>query len=120
LKDRVPTYDYDDSDDGSLSEHAGDVFDQDTEDEMSFDIPMTRRSTAIWHSRPSKYTSREDAIEEEREFDKVDISTAIRLRKEAKRLDRLSGLTVRRRNDKDRKLQGRQRIDPDGFDADVE
>jgi hypothetical protein len=118
----VSTHNLEDSDGGSLSDQEVREYDDDLEEDMSFDVPLTRHDVAMRQYRQSRYATREEDIEEEKEFDKLDISTAVRLRKEAKRRKRQSGVTVRRRGEmsNDRESSRRQRIDPDGFDADIE
>ncbi|KAI1881338.1 hypothetical protein JX265_000164 [Neoarthrinium moseri] len=113
---------YDDSTD---TESSTGEEEQDSEDELSFDIPMTRRSTPLRQYRAARYASREDIIMEERDIEKMDVHTAMRLRKEEKRRKRLSGAsgtTIRPWSEKGKEKESvhPHRIDMKGFDADVE
>ncbi|KAI0132077.1 hypothetical protein BJ170DRAFT_229793 [Xylariales sp. AK1849] len=118
---RVPSHEYDGSDDAAISYREEEEGNESAE-ELSLDIPMTRRTTALRHRRPARHYTHEEAIEEERVFDKVDIDTAVRMRKEAKRQKRLSGVPIQARNAR-RKQKAEHLpppIDSAGFDADIE
>ncbi|KAI0159109.1 hypothetical protein BJ166DRAFT_323073 [Pestalotiopsis sp. NC0098] len=131
---RAPARYYEDSD-SSEEEQWGPV-DDSSDDEMSFDIPMTRRSNQSLQQqyRPTRYTSREQVIvEEEREIPQVELPTALRSRAEDRRWKRLSGMsgmsgasgsTIRLRSDsgkgKGKEVPRLRRYDVAGFDADLD
>ncbi|ETS82389.1 hypothetical protein PFICI_04265 [Pestalotiopsis fici W106-1] len=106
----------------------------DSDDELSFDIPMTRRSNPSFPYRPTRYTSREQVIvEEEREIPQVELPAALRSRAEDRRRKRLSGMsgmsgasgsTIRLRSDsgkgKGKEVARLRRYDVAGFDADLD
>ncbi|KAF3005457.1 hypothetical protein E8E14_006439 [Neopestalotiopsis sp. 37M] len=114
----------------------------DSDDELSFDIPMTRRSNPSLNSslnssfpyRPTRYTSREQVIvEEERELPQAELPAALRSRTEDRRRKRLSGMsgmsgasgsTIRLRSDsgkgKGKEVGRLRRYDVAGFDADLD
>ncbi|KAK8051884.1 hypothetical protein PG993_003269 [Apiospora rasikravindrae] len=120
-----PKYEYTDlSDDNG---HAYGTDDEDTEDELSFDIPFSRGNTP--NRQPPRATrwagSQSDVIEEEENTQKRVLETAAKLRREAKRLNRMSGATVRRRKESfsNRGKEAARSVHPgvsNGSDADIE
>ncbi|KAK9770213.1 hypothetical protein SCAR479_13097 [Seiridium cardinale] len=122
---KIAAYQYEDSDSDSSDEDRLQELDEDSADELSFDIPLTRRWTPAQPYRPKKYASREQVIQEERDITPADIMTAMRLRKEEKRRKRLSGAsgsTIRAYSNsgKGKDVPRLQKYDVAGFDADVE
>ncbi|KAK7997281.1 hypothetical protein PG989_005321 [Apiospora arundinis] len=101
--------------------------DEETEDELSFDIPFSRGNTPNRQPpRASRWaSSQSDVIEEEEDLSKKVLETAARLRREAKILNRMSGATVRRRKESfgsrgaEAVRSGYPRVSP-GSDADIE
>ncbi|KAK7927213.1 hypothetical protein PG985_004211 [Apiospora marii] len=96
---QTPTYDHTDLNDGNDNVYGSD--DEDTEDELSFDIPFSRGNTPNRQPpRATRWTgSPSGVIEEEEDLNRMVHETAAKLRREVKRANRLSGATVRRRND---------------------
>lgn len=116
---QMTAYRYEDSDSSDFEEPQ--ALEEESEDEISFDIPMTRRSAPLPSYRPTRYASREQVIEEEREYEKPDLATAMRLRKEEKRRKRLSGAsgsTIRTYSNS--AMAKPHRYDVAGFDAKAE
>lgn len=116
---QMAAYRYEDSDPSDPEESQG--LSGEPDDDLSFDIPMTRRPTPAQSYRPGRYASREQVIEEEREYDKVDLSTAMKLRKEEKRKKRLSGAsgsTIRAYSNGG--MPRSHKYDVAGLDADAE
>lgn len=74
---------------------------EDTEDELSFDIPFSRGNTP--NRQPPRATrwagSQSGVIEEEEDLNKMFLETAAKLRRDVKKANRMSGATVRRRKD---------------------
>ncbi|KAK8080449.1 hypothetical protein PG997_008267 [Apiospora hydei] len=107
--------------------HAYGTDDEDTEDEISFDIPRSRGNTP--NRQPPQATwwagSQSDVIEEEEDTHMRVLETAAKLRREAKRLNRMSGATVRRRKESfsSRGTEATRSVHPgasNGSDADIE
>ncbi|KAH8202550.1 hypothetical protein TruAng_003261 [Truncatella angustata] len=122
-----PAYHFGDSDSSEAEDPLHMLQEDDSDDEMSFDIPMSRHPKQQSY-RPYRYASSEQVIEEEKELEKVDLTTAMRLRKEEMMRKRLSGAsgssTIRPRSDggkgKGRDVPRSHRFDLAGFDADIE
>ncbi|KAK8127703.1 hypothetical protein PG984_008811 [Apiospora sp. TS-2023a] len=94
-----PRYDQTDLSDDNDNVYGSD--DEDTEDELSFDIPFSRGNTP--NRQPPRAMrwagSQSGVIEEEEDLNKMVLETAAKLRREVKKANRMSGATVRRRKD---------------------
>ncbi|KAK8042543.1 hypothetical protein PG994_013026 [Apiospora phragmitis] len=94
-----PPTKYDHADLSDDNGHAYGTDDEDTEDELSFDIPFSRGNTPQRQPpRASRWAgSQSGVIAEEEDLHKKVFETAAKLRREAKKLNRMSGATVVRR-----------------------
>ncbi|KAK8060215.1 hypothetical protein PG996_010145 [Apiospora saccharicola] len=94
-----PRYDQTNLSDDNDNVYGSD--DEDTEDELSFDIPFSRGNTP--NRQPPRAMrwagSQSGVIEEEEDLNKMVLETAAKLRREVKKANRMSGATVRRRKD---------------------
>jgi hypothetical protein len=116
---------------------------EDSEEEISFDIPMTRMDSTLRQYRTSRYANREKEVikEEEKgkdnenesekengketETEKLDVKTLMRMRKAANKAKRLSAnsiATVRSRSakGKEKEILSTQAVGSAGFEADIE
>lgn len=99
---------------------------EETEDELSFDIPFRRGNTPSRQPpQPTRWAGSQSDVIEEEDLNKMVFETAAKLRREVKKLNRMSGATVRRRRESfnNRGMEAARSTRPNmsaGSDADIE